>query len=74
MLIFWIYSGLNRVSVKRTGESTRKSLFFNIFTHRFSYFEIKIANTKTPKIMLTEYIPSVLSGHMGVIRCRIKEC
>ena len=37
--IFWIYSGVNKVSVVRTGGgggSARKSLFFNIFTHIFA--------------------------------------
>ena len=58
-MILWIYSGLNRVSVKRTEEVYQKEFVFNIFTHRFAYFGITIANAKIPKTMLTEYIPSV---------------
>ena len=39
VLMFWIYSGVNKVSVIKTGGSARGSLlFFNIFTLIFGYF------------------------------------
>ena len=37
------------------------------------YVEIKIANTKTTKTMLTECIASALSRYTGVIKRRVKE-
>ena len=38
VLIFWIDSGLTRVSVIGTGGSVRNSVFFSIFTRIFEYF------------------------------------
>ena len=86
--IFWIYSGVNEVSVVGTGGLQERVSFFNIFTRivAFSrYFpvsdkqksvfwvEIKIANAKTTKTMLTECIASSLSRYTGVITRSVKE-
>ena len=38
VLIFWIYSGLNRLSVIGTGGSAGKSLFSNMSLRIFAYF------------------------------------
>ena len=35
VLVFWIYPGVNKMSVVRTGESARKSL---VFQHFHTYF------------------------------------
>ena len=58
---FFILSQFQDISLCRTNE---KSVFQR---------EIKIANTKTTKKMLTECIVSVLSHNTGIIACRVKE-
>ena len=50
VLILWICSGVNNVSVKGLEGSARKSLFFDIFTRIFAYF---------PHFMLFTYVEQI---------------